>query len=102
MELSAEPVMKKRKGSLESAHEAVVTAPPRQERRARRGEQPNVAMTIRLNRETWDELSQMARSDHVSINELILNALNQMRGTRGLPSLKPALTKAELKALGKA
>jgi hypothetical protein len=90
--------MKKRKGSLETAHDAVATA-PRQERRAKRGAQPNVAMTIRLNRETWNELTQMAMADHVSVNELILNALNRERQARGLPLLKPALTKAELKQL---
>src|SRR6516164_1675570 len=98
MELSQEPAMKKRKGSLENAHEVVATA-PRQERRAKRGQQPNVAMTIRLNRETWNELTHMAMADGVSINELILNALNRERDARGLPLLKPALTKAELKAL---
>ena len=91
----------KRRGSLESAHEIMATPSTRQPRR-KKGEELTVAMTIRLNRETWNELHQMALSDRLSINELILKALNREREARGLPPLKAALTKAELKALEEA
>jgi hypothetical protein len=46
-------------------------------------------MTLRLSRETWRELHDMALSEDVSINTLVLSAINEYRRTRGLPPLKP-------------
>jgi predicted HicB family RNase H-like nuclease len=88
MELSAETVMRKRKGSLTKVSETV-SAPQPLERRSKSGGRDVVAMTLRLSREAWRELHDMALSEDVSINTLVLSAVNEYRSTRGLPPLKP-------------
>jgi predicted HicB family RNase H-like nuclease len=88
MELSTEASMKKRKGSLTTVSETV-SAPQLLERRSKSGGRDIVAMTLRLSREAWREPHDMALSEDVSINTLVLSAVNEYRRTRGLPPLKP-------------
>jgi predicted HicB family RNase H-like nuclease len=80
--------MRKRKGSLTTVSETVSVPQPEQ-RRSKSGGRDIVAMTIRLSREAWRELHDMALSEDVSINTLVLSAMNEYRRTRGLPPLKP-------------
>jgi hypothetical protein len=91
MKLSAETAMKKRKGSLTGVAERVSIAPA-QERRTKSGGREIVAMTLRLSREAWRELHDMALSEDVSINTLILTMANEYRDARGLSPLKPVPT----------
>jgi predicted DNA-binding ribbon-helix-helix protein len=80
--------MRKRKGSLTTVSETV-SAPQLEERRSKSGGRNVVAMTLRLSREAWRELHDMALSEDVSINTLVLTMANEYRRARGLPSLKP-------------
>lgn len=80
--------MKKRKGSLTGVAERV-SSPPAEQRRTKSGGRDVVAMTLRLSREAWRELHDMALSEDVSINTLVLSAINEYREQRGLPPLRP-------------
>jgi predicted HicB family RNase H-like nuclease len=80
--------MRKRKGSLTTVSETV-SAPQSEERRSKSGGRTVVAMTLRLSREAWRELHDMALSEDVSINTLVLTMANEYRRARGLPPLKP-------------
>ena len=83
--------MRKRKGSLTTVSDTV-SAPQPPERRSKSGGRDVVAMTLRLSREAWRELHDMALSEDVSINTLVLSAVNEYRRARGLPPLKPVPT----------
>jgi len=91
MELSTEAPMKTRKGSLTGVAERI-SPPPSEKGRSKSQGRDVVTMTIRFSREAWREVHDMAMSDDVSINTLVLNALNREREARGLAPLKPVPT----------
>lgn len=86
--------MTKRKTTTVSG---AVSAPQPFERRSKSGGRDVVTMTLRLNREAWRELHNMALSEDVSINTLILSAVNEYRHRRRLAPLKPVTTVARRK-----
>jgi predicted HicB family RNase H-like nuclease len=46
-----------------------------------------VALTLRLTREQWDKVHQLAHAEGVSLNQLALHALSTLLQERGLPGL---------------
>jgi hypothetical protein len=90
--------VKERKGSLKSAHDRMAATPKPELREKRRGGGKIVGTTIRWDSESWQAIHDMAIKERVSINTLLLNAVNLYRHQQGLPPLKPAPTKKELAA----
>jgi predicted DNA-binding ribbon-helix-helix protein len=91
MELSTEPIMKKRKGSLAIASETI-SGPEAPEYRSKSGGGDVIGITLRLSREAWRDLHEMAVKENVSLNTLMLMMANEYRRTRSLPLLKPTPT----------
>jgi hypothetical protein len=88
--------MKQRKGNLKTAYDRMAATPKPEQRGKRQGGGQIVGTTIRWDSESWQALHDMAIKEWVSINTLLLNALNLYRHEQGLPPLKPVPTKKEL------
>ena len=52
-----------------------------------RGKGAFVGITLRLSREQWDRLHDLARAEGVSLNALALRGLSRLFAERGLPPL---------------
>ena len=52
-----------------------------------RGQGAFVGITLRLSREQWDRLHDLARAEGVSLNALALRGLSRLFAERGLPPL---------------
>ena len=52
-----------------------------------RGKGAFVGITIRLTREQWDRLHDLARAEGISLQALTLRGLSQLFEARGLPPL---------------
>jgi predicted HicB family RNase H-like nuclease len=81
--------MRKRKGSLTSAAEKAAAKPAPAQQRTRSLGREVVGLTLRVSSDAWRELHQMAFTKNISINTLVLEALNHYRQSEGLPPLKP-------------
>lgn len=62
----------------ESAHEADIRTKAKKE---------TVAVTLRLTRDQWERVHQLARAEGVSLNQLALHGLSKLLEDRGLASL---------------
>lgn len=65
-----------------AATEAIEQAPPRQ-----RGKGEMVALTLRVNREQWRRLHDLALAEGLSLNQLALYGLSEILVKRGLKPL---------------
>jgi hypothetical protein len=90
--------MKQRKGSLKTAHDRMAATLKPEQGPKRRGSEQIVGVTSRWHSESWQAIHDMAIKERVSINTLLLNAVNLYRHQQGLPPLKAAPTKKELAA----
>lgn len=52
-----------------------------------RGKNESVALTVRLTRQQWERLHQLALSDGVSLQQLMLQGMGTLFRGRGLPAL---------------
>ncbi len=52
-----------------------------------RAKKESVALTVRLTRQQWERLHQLALADGVSLQQLILQGLGTLFRDRGLPKL---------------
>ena len=46
-----------------------------------------VQMTVRLSREQWERINQLADTEGISFNQLAIHAISKLFGGRGLPNL---------------
>jgi predicted HicB family RNase H-like nuclease len=81
--------MKKRKGSLTSAAEKAAAKPAEARKRTRSLGGDIVGLTLRVSKDAWRELHDMAFTENISINMLAFEAFNHYRQAKGLPPLKP-------------
>ena len=79
MELLTDSDMKQRRGSLKTAHDRMTATPKPEQRGRRRGGGQVVGTPIRWNSESWQAIHDMAIKERVSINTLLLNAVNLYR-----------------------
>jgi len=57
-------------------------------RTRRRGRGTTVALTVRLSRQDWERLHQLAVSEGTSIQQLAVAGLSKVFASKGLPGLK--------------
>jgi hypothetical protein len=53
-----------------------------------RGRGASVALTVRLSRQDWERLHQLAASEGTSIQQLAVAGLSKVFAAKGLPGLK--------------
>jgi len=66
---------------------SVPSAPASRPSERTRGKGAFVGITLRLSREQWDRLHDLARAEGVSLNALALRGLSRLFAERGLPPL---------------
>lgn len=74
-----------RKPKIEAADEA--GDKPTHSKMRTRGKNESVALTVRLTRQQWERLHQLALSDGVSLQQLMLQGVRTLFLGRGLPEI---------------
>jgi hypothetical protein len=70
----------------EAASRALAAAPATQRRK--RGQGPTVALSAQVSRPDWERLHQLAVSEGVSLQELIVRGLSLVFQDKGLPGIE--------------
>lgn len=73
--------------ALPAPQAAAARTPPATTARRRRGQGATVALSVRVSRPDWERLHQLAVSEGVSLQELIVRGLSREFEAKGLQGL---------------